>query len=176
MELTRDVAVRFNNIYGDVFTVPEVLIPKAGARIMKLQDPLHKMDKSESENMNNSIFLTDEPDIIMSKMKKAVTDSGSEVRSGDDKPGVSNLLTIYSRLTGKSIPDAEREFEGKNYGFFKNAVGEAVVATLAPIQNEYKRLMSDRAVLDGMMKPGAEKANEMAGKMLRRVHDAIGFI
>ncbi|MCL2703725.1 MAG: tryptophan--tRNA ligase [Defluviitaleaceae bacterium] len=176
LELARDIAIRFNKVYGKIFTVPEILIPKVGARIMKLQDPFHKMDKSEVENLNNSIFLLDEPDVIISKLRKAVTDSEAVVRYGEDKPGVSNLLTIYSCLTGTSIPDAEREFEGKNYGFFKNAVGEAAVAVLEPIQNEYKRLMSDRGALDAMMKPGAEKAEGIAKNMLKRVHDAIGFI
>jgi tryptophanyl-tRNA synthetase len=109
-------------------------------------------------------------------MKKAVTDSDAVVRYGEDKPGVSNLLTIYSCLTGVPIPEAEREFEGKGYGFFKQTVGEAVVEALSSVQAEYKRLMADRAALDAMMKPGAEKANAMAEAMLVRVHSAIGFI
>ena len=176
MELTRDIAIRFNKIYGKIFTVPEILITKVGARIMKLQDPLRKMDKSEKENLNNSIFLLDEPDVIMTKLRKAVTDSGSEVRHSEDKPGVSNLLAIYSRLTQVSIEDAERVFEGKNYGYFKNAVGEAVVAALSPVQAEFKRLWADPAALESMMKPGAERANERAEMMIKRVYEAIGFI
>ncbi|MCL2407622.1 MAG: tryptophan--tRNA ligase [Defluviitaleaceae bacterium] len=177
MELCRDIAIRFNKIYGDVLVVPEIMIPKIGARIMKLQDPLHKMDKSESENLNNSIFLLDEPDIVMAKMKKAVTDSDALVKyDTENKPGVSNLLTIYSRLTKISIQDAEREFEGKNYGFFKNAVGEAVVETLRPIQDEYKRLRADDAALDVLMKKGAEKARAIAAKVMDETSKAIGFI
>lgn len=176
MELTRDVAMRFNNLYGDVFVVPDVMIPKVGARIMALQDPAHKMNKSETENMNNSIFLLDEPDVIMSKVRKAVTDSEAVVRYSEDKPGVSNLLTIYTCLTGSTIEAAEKEFDGKNYGYFKNAVGEAVVATLAPIQAEYKRLWADKAALDACMRPGAQRANEVAERMLAKVYRAIGFI
>jgi tryptophanyl-tRNA synthetase len=176
LELARDIAIRFNKLYGKVFVVPDIMIPKVGARIMKLQDPLHKMNKSEKENLNNSVFLLDEPDLVMKKFRKAVTDSDSDVRYSEDKPGVSNLLTIYSCLTGKAIPDAEREFEGKNYGYFKDAVGEAAVSALTPIQDEYKRLMADHAALDAIMSPGAETAGVMAEKMMKRVNDAIGFI
>ena len=176
MELTRDIAIRFNKIYGNVFVVPEIMIRKQGARIKALQDPMRKMDKSEKENLNNSIFLLDEPDVIMTKFKKAMTDSGSEILYRDDKPGVSNLLTIYSALTGKDMAACEADFDGKNYGFFKTAVGEVVVQTLAPLQAEYKRLMNDKAALSEMMKRGAAKANEKAEAVLEKVQKAIGFI
>lgn len=176
MELCRDIAIRFNNVYGNVLTVPEVYIPKLGARIMRLQDPAHKMDKSETENLNNSIFMLDPPELIVSKFKKAVTDSGSEIRCGDDKPGVTNLLTIYACMTGKAIADAEKDFTGKNYGALKSTVAEAVVETFRPIQAEYQKLMADPAYLDSLMAQGAAKARTLAQPMLKKVNNAIGFI
>jgi tryptophanyl-tRNA synthetase len=177
MELTRNIAIRFNNIYGDVFVVPDVLIRETGARIKKLQDPDHTMSKSETQNLNNTIFLLDEPDAVMSKFKKAVTDSDSTVRyAPDEKPGVSNLLTIYSCLTGESIEQSEKAFEGKGYGMFKQTVGEACVAVLSPLQNEYKRLMAEPGYIDGIMKPGADRAAAIAETYLKRVHEAIGLV
>jgi tryptophanyl-tRNA synthetase len=176
MELTRDLAIRFNNIYGNVFTVPDILMREVGARIMALQEPTRKMDKSEKENLNNTIFLLDGPDTIMAKMRKAVTDSDSEIRYAPEKPGVSNLLEIYSCLEGCSIPEAENFFSGRNYGFLKTTVGESVVAALEPLQKEYKRLMDDPGLIDAMLRPGAEKANALASATIKRVHGAIGFI
>jgi tryptophanyl-tRNA synthetase len=134
------------------------------------------MDKSESKNPNNTIFLLDEPDVIMSKLRKAMTDSEAVVKYSPEKPGVSNLLTIYTCLTGKSIPEAEAEFNGKNYGFFKNAVGEVVAGALSPIQDEYRRLMNDKKTLDEMLRPGAERAGAKAALTMKKVSEAIGFI
>jgi tryptophanyl-tRNA synthetase len=176
MELTRNIAIRFNNIYGDVFVVPDVLIRETGARIKKLQDPEHTMSKSEVQNLNNTIFLLDEPDVIMSKFKKAVTDSDSAVRyAPEEKPGVSNLLTIYSCLTGESIEQSEKTFEGKGYGTFKQSVGEACVTALSPIQAEYKRLIADPGYIDGIIKQGAGRAAAIAEKTMQKVHEAIGL-
>ena len=174
LELTRDIAIRFNNIYGDVFTVPEAYLGKSGAKIMSLQDPLHKMSKSD-ENENASIYLMDAPDAIMRKCKRAVTDSGSEVRYSEDKPGVSNLIDIYRTCLGKSVEEVEREFEGKGYGVFKEAVGEAVVSVLKPLQDEFNRLSKEKDYIDKYIKENAEKASYYANKTLRKVQKKVGF-
>ena len=172
LEITRDIAARFNGLYGDVFKIPEAYIGKVGARVMALQEPTKKMSKSD-ENKNNAIALLDEPNIIMSK--KAVTDSDNEVRYSEDKPGVSNLLNIYCAVTDKTMAEAEREFAGSNYGQFKTAVGEAVVANLEPIQKRVKELEKDKAYIDGIIKTNAEKAQRIAQKTLTKVHRKIGF-
>jgi tryptophanyl-tRNA synthetase len=174
LELTRDIAIRFNNIYGDVFTVPEAYIGKAGAKIMSLQDPLHKMSKSD-ENENASIYLMDPPDAIMRKCKRAVTDSDTEVRYGEDKPGVSNLIDIYRSCLSKSVEEVEKEFEGKGYGVFKEAVGEAVVSVLKPLQDEFARLSKEKDYIDKYIKQNAEKASYYANKTLRKVQKKVGF-
>ena len=174
LELTRDIAIRFNNIYGDVFTVPEPYLGKSGAKIMSLQDPSRKMSKSD-ENANASIYLMDDPDTIIRKFKRAVTDSGSEVRYSEDKPGVSNLIDIYRSCLGKSIEEVEREFDGKGYGDFKLAVGEAVVGVLKPLQDEFARLSADKAYIDNCIKNNAEKAAYFANKTLRKVQKKVGF-
>lgn len=174
LELTRDIAIRFNNIYGDVFTVPEPYLGKSGAKIMSLQDPAKKMSKSD-ENVNASIYLMDDPDTIIRKFKRAVTDSGSEVRYSEDKPGVSNLIDIYRSCLGKSIEEVEREFDGKGYGDFKLAVGEAVVGVLKPLQDEFARLSADKAYIDNCIKNNAEKAAYFANKTLRKVQKKVGF-
>ncbi len=174
LELTRDIAIRFNNIYGDVFTIPEAYIGKAGAKIMSLQDPLHKMSKSD-ENENASIYLMDPPDVIMRKCKRAVTDSDTAVRYGEDKPGVSNLIDIYRSCLGKSVEEVEREFEGKGYGEFKEAVGEAVVSVLKPLQDEFARLSKEKDYIDKYIKQNAEKASYYANKTLRKVQKKVGF-
>ena len=174
LEITRDIAARFNGLYGDVFKIPEAYIGKVGARVMALQEPTKKMSKSD-ENKNNAIALLDEPNIIMSKIKKAVTDSDNEVRYSEDKPGVSNLLNIYCAVTDKTMAEAEREFAGSNYGQFKTAVGEAVVANLEPIQKRVKELEKDKAYIDGIIKTNAEKAQRIAQKTLTKVHRKIGF-
>ncbi len=174
LEITRDIANRFNNIYGDVFTIPEPYIGKAGAKIMSLQEPDKKMSKSD-ENTNASIYLMDDPDTIMRKCKRAVTDSGSEVLYREDKPGVSNLIDIYRCCLNKSIEEVEKEFDGKGYGDFKMAVGEAVVSVLKPLQDEFNRLSKDKAYIDAAIKENAEKAGYFANKTLRKVQKKIGF-
>ena len=174
LEITRDIANRFNNIYGDVFTIPEPYIGKAGAKIMSLQEPEKKMSKSD-ENTNASIYLMDDPDTIMRKCKRAVTDSGSEVLYREDKPGVSNLIDIYRCCLNKSVEEVEREFGGKGYGDFKMAVGEAVVSVLKPLQDEFNRLSKDKAYIDAAIKENAEKAGYFANKTLRKVQKKIGF-
>ncbi|MCL2351093.1 MAG: tryptophan--tRNA ligase [Firmicutes bacterium] len=175
MEICRDIAIRFNNIYGDVFTVPEAYYGKVGARIMSLQEPDRKMDKSETANPNNTIFLLDDADTVISKFKRALTDSGSEVRFAEDKPGVSNLMTIYSALTGRTMPEIEAEFDGAGYGKFKLAVGEAVVETLRPIWKRFGELTADKAYVDGVIRASAEKASAMAEITLNKVKDKVGF-
>lgn len=174
LEITRDIAERFNNIYGDVFTIPEAYVGKVGARIMSLQDPTKKMSKSD-ENVNASIYLLDEPDAIIRKFKRAVTDSGSEILYSDEKPGIRNLIDIYSVCTGKTVDEVVKEFDGKGYGDFKLAVGESVVDVLKPIQDRMNDLSKDKAYLDGIIKANAEKANYFANKTLRKVQKKIGF-
>lgn len=174
LELTRDLAERFNSIYGNVFTVPEPYIGKVGARIMSLQDPEKKMSKSD-ENPNASIYLMDDPDTIIRKFKRAVTDSGSEVYRSEDKPGVSNLIDIYSAVTNKTVEEIVKEFDGKGYGEFKLAVGESVADLLKPLQARHAELMKDKAYVDGIIKANAEKANYFANKTLRKVQKKVGF-
>lgn len=176
LEITRDIAERFNNIYGDVFTVPEGYIPKVGARIMGLQNPEKKMSKSESDNENNAIFLLDDLNVIANKIKRAVTDSDNVVAySPEEKPGISNLLNIYSAVTGKSVDDAVADFAGCGYGEFKKTVADAVVAEIQPLQEKFKELSSDKAYIDKAMAEGAEKASYFANKTLRKVKKKIGF-
>jgi len=176
LELARDVAERFNKIYGDIFTVPEPYIAPVGARIMGLQYPDRKMSKSDDDNENDCILLSDEPAKILKKFKRAVTDSGSEIKVAPDKPGVSNLLSIYSCITGKTLKECEAEFEGKMYGHLKTTVGEAVVETLKPYQEEQARLMADMAYLNQVAAAGAKKATEMAAGTLEKVKKAVGFV
>ncbi|MBM6829274.1 tryptophan--tRNA ligase [Anaerotignum lactatifermentans] len=174
LEITRDIAVRFNSIYGDTFKVPEAYIGKVGARIMALQDPTKKMSKSD-ENKNNTIALMDEPAVIMNKVKRAVTDSDNEVRFDESKPGISNLLGIYCACTGKTIAEAEKEFDGVGYGVFKTAVGEAVVANLEPIQQKVKDLEKNKDYLDEIIKDGAQRAGRLAERTLTKVQKRVGF-
>ena len=174
LELTRDIAQRFNGIYGDVFTVPEPYIGKVGAKIMSLQDPTKKMSKSD-ENPNASIYLMDDPDTIIRKCKRAVTDSEAQILYRDEQPGVKNLIDIYSACTNKSQQDVVKEFDGKGYGDFKMAVGEAVVSVLKPLQDEVARLEKDKAYIDSVIKNNAEKANYYAMKTLRKVQKKVGF-
>ena len=178
VELCRDVATRFNNIYGDVFKIPEPYIPKVGARVMSLVSPENKMSKSDKDP-NGTVYLLDQPDVIMRKFKKAVTDSDTErcVRYDlANKPGVSNLMSIYSACTGKTFEAIEAEFEGQGYGAFKPAVGEAVVETLRPIREESERLLKDKAYLETVYKAGADKASYIANKTLRKVYKKVGFV
>ena len=175
LELTRDIAGRFNGIFGDVFTIPEPYLGKAGAKIMSLQDPAKKMSKSD-ENPNASIYLTDDRDTVIRKFKRAVTDSEASIRYDvENKPGVSNLIEIYGAVTGKSFAEVEKEFEGKGYGDFKLAVGEAVADMLTPLQNRFDELSKDKAYIDGVIKENAEKANYFAQKTLRKVQKKVGF-
>ena len=174
LELTRDIAERFNNIYGDVFTIPEAYIGKVGAKIMSLQDPSKKMSKSD-ENPNASIYLMDDPDTIMRKCKRAVTDSEAQILYRDEQPGIKNLINIYSACTGKTPEEVVKEFDGKGYGEFKPAVGEAVVSVLKPLQEEAARLEKDKAYIDGIIKENAEKAGYFANKTLRKVQKKVGF-
>ena len=175
VEICRDIAQRFNSIYGDVFKVPEPLIAKTGARIYGLTTPDAKMSKSIPDGC---VFLMDSPDDIRRKFKRAVTDSDTErcIRfDKENKPGVSNLMNIYSTLTGKSIPEIEQEFEGKGYGVFKPAVGEVVIEHLRPIREEAERLMKDKTYLNDVYVSGAQKASYVAGKTLRKVYKKVGF-
>ena len=174
LELTRDIAQRFNGIYGDVFKVPDAYIGKVGARVMALQETTKKMSKSD-ENQNNIITLMDDPKVIMNKMKRAMTDSDTEVRFAEEKPGISNLLSIYCAVTGKTIAEAEKEFAGAGYGTFKTAVGEAVVAELEPVQKRVKELEANKDYLDAIIKSGAEKASRLADRTLTKVQKKVGF-
>lgn len=174
LELTRDIAIRFNNIYGDVFTVPEGYYGKTGAKIMSLADPAKKMSKSD-ENKNATILLLDDKDTVIKKFKKAVTDSEACVRYSEDKPGVSNLMDIYGTVTGKSHEEIEKEFEGKGYGDFKMAVGEAVADELSPLQKEYERIFADKAYLNACIKENAEIAAAAAKVTLDKVKDKLGL-
>lgn len=176
VELTRDVAQRFNNIYGDVFKVPEPYIPKTGARVMSLNAPDAKMSKSIPEGC---VFLMEKPEDIQRKFKRAITDSDAErcVRyDPENKPGVANLMTIYAAVTGKDYPEIEAEFDGMGYGKFKPAVGEAVVEALRPIREEAERILRDKAYLESVYKNGAEKASYVANKTLRKVYKKVGFV
>lgn len=174
VELCRDIAMRFNSVHGNVFRLPKAYIPKTGARIMSLQQPEVKMSKSDP-NENAKIMLTDSPEAIVRKFRRAVTDSGSEVRAANDKPGIVNLMAIYSSLTGRSFAAIEQEFSGKGYGDFKTAVGECVAAALAPIQNEYHRILDDRAYLDSVLSAGAQAAEHTATRVLSRVQRKLGI-
>ena len=175
LELSRNIAVRFNQIYGDTFVVPEPFIPKETAKIMSLADPEKKMSKSD-ENENATVRILDPKDVIIRKFKRAVTDSGSEVRYAEDKPGVSNLISIYGAFTGKSVEEVEREFEGKGYGDFKLAVGEACADALAPVQAEFNRLSADKGYLEEVMAKGAEDAARSAARTMSKVRRKIGFV
>lgn len=175
LELTRDLANRFNNAYSETFKVPEGYIPKVGARIMSLQDPTQKMSKSDS-NENGYILLLDTPEAIVRKIKRAVTDSGSEVKRGEGKAGVENLMNIYSAVTGCSMEKIEERFDGKGYGVFKAEVAEAVVEALRPIQERYRELMENKDYLEQVYRKGAEAASRTAAKTLSKVYRKVGFI
>lgn len=175
VEIARDIAARFNNVYGNVFKMPEALIPKNGARVRSLQDPAKKMSKSD-ENKNAFVTLLDDKDTIIRKFKRAVTDSDNCVRVGDDKPGITNLITIYSAVTGKTAADIEAEFMGRGYGDFKLAVGEAVAEELAPIKESFERYISDKAELERMFRAGDEKAQYIATRTYRKAMKKVGFV
>ena len=179
VELTRDVAIRFNNVYGETFKVPQAYIPRVGARIMSLQDPTSKMSKSDKDP-NGCVHLLEKPEDIMRKFKRAVTDSDTSencVRfDPENKPGVANLMQIYSSATGESFEQIEADFTGKGYGAFKTAVGEAVVEMLRPIQEETHRILKDKAYLESVYRMGAEKASRDAYRTLRKVYKKLGFV
>ncbi|MCM1114571.1 MAG: tryptophan--tRNA ligase [Clostridium sp.] len=175
LEITRDIAERFNGIYGNVFTVPEPYLVKSGARVMSLQDPTRKMSKSDP-NPKGTVYLTDEPNVIMKKFKSAVTDSEMSVRYAEGKDGINNLMSIYSSVTGKDMQAIEDEFAGKGYGDFKKAVGEAVVAELEPVQKRFNELMNDKAYLQDCWVKGAEFAQRLSQRTLDKAMKKIGFL
>lgn len=175
LELCRDLAQRFNSTYSETFKIPEPYIPRAGARIMSLQEPTKKMSKSD-ENQNATLYILDPPDVLRKKIMSAVTDSGSEVVAGDDKPGVSNLLQIHSALSGQPIAELEESFAGKGYGEFKKAVADQVIAALEPVQKRYSELVQDKTYLESVLKTGAETAQKQAYKMLGKVYRKAGFV
>ena len=178
VELTHVIARRFNNVYGEVFKIPEPYVPKVGARIMSLTDPTAKMSKSENED-SGRVLLMDPPEVIMKQFKRAVTDSDTEncVRyDKENKPGVANLMTIYAAVTGKTYDQIQDEFAGCGYGKFKPVVGEAVVEHLRPIREEAARLMKDKAYLESVYRDGAQKAAYVAEKTLRKVYKKVGFV
>ncbi|MBQ4590943.1 MAG: tryptophan--tRNA ligase [Clostridia bacterium] len=175
LELTRDIATRFNQIYGDTFVVPEPFIPKTTAKIMSLAEPTKKMSKSD-ENENAVVRILDPKDAIIRKFKRAVTDSGCEIKRGEGKDGIMNLMSIYSAFTGKTEDEIEAEFEGKGYGDFKLAVGETCADALAPVQAEFARLAADKAYLEDVMAKGAEAAARDAARTMSKVRRKLGFI
>lgn len=174
VEIARDIAIRFNNRYGETFRVPQALIVKQGAKIMSLQEPTKKMSKSD-ENINASVYLSDDKDTVIRKFKRAVTDSDNRIIASEEKPGVTNLLTIYCAFRGCTLEEAQKEFEGKGYGDFKLAVGETVAGAIAPVQAEQKRLLADKAYLNGVLKEGAERAFKTARRTLNKVYRKVGF-
>ncbi len=175
LEICRDIAERFNGIYGDVFKIPEGFIPKMGARVMSLQTPTSKMSKSDT-NVNGYILLTDDTDTIIRKFKKAVTDSEAEIAYREGKDGINNLIAIYGAVTGKSIEETVAEFSGKGYGEFKLAVGEAVASALKPIQEKYEYFMNNKDYLQEIYKKSEQTASYLANKTLRKVYKKVGLI
>ena len=176
LELARNIAQRFNSAYSETFVLPNGYITKEGAKIMSLQDPLHKMSKIDT-NMNAYILMTDTPDVILRKFKRAVTDSEGIVRADPaEKPGVTNLMSIYSVFTGKDFEEIQREFEGRGYGEFKEAVAETVISALAPIQGEYNRILADKAYVDGILAQGAAAASRLADRMVAKVYKKVGLL
>ena len=174
LEFTRDIAARFNHVYGETFKLPEGYFPKLGARVMSLQDPTSKMSKSDT-NPNATISILDEENVIIKKFKRAVTDSEMEVAFREGKDGINNLMTIYSAVTGKSLEDITSEFAGKGYGDFKAAVGEAVSVELRPVRERFNELMADKAELERLMKQGAEIATKISGRTLTKVRKKVGL-
>jgi tryptophanyl-tRNA synthetase len=175
LELTRNLAQRFNNLYSETFKVPEPYIPKIGAKIMNLQEPTKKMSKSD-ENQSGVLFLIDDDAQIANKIKRAVTDSGNEIVFREDKPGISNLITLYHIATGKEISEIEAEFNGKGYGYFKQSVADAVIEFLKPFKTRYKEIRNNEDYLKEVLLKGAEQARYVADKTLRKVFKKIGFV
>jgi tryptophanyl-tRNA synthetase len=174
LEFTRDIATRFNHVYGETFKLPEGYFPKLGARVMSLQEPTAKMSKSDT-NPNATISILDEENVIIKKFKRAVTDSEMEVVFREGKDGINNLMTIYSAVTGKSLEDITGEFAGKGYGDFKAAVGEAVAEELRPVREKYAELMNDKAELERLMKQGAEIATKISSRTLTKARKKVGL-
>lgn len=176
LEITRDIAERFNKLYGETFVIPDAYVRKESARIMGLQEPENKMSKSAT-NLNDVIFLEDEPEVILKKFKRAVTDSENKVEfNPEKKPGVSNLMQIYASITGKSMKDIEAEFDGKGYGDFKIMVANAVIDKLKPIQEKYKEILENKEYLENIYQKGAENARKLASKTLEEVKSKIGIL
>lgn len=175
LELSRNVAQRFNQKYGELFKIPEPYIPEVGARVMSLQDPTKKMSKSD-ENANSCIFILDDKDTIIRKFRKAVTDSEAKVRYAEGKDGINNLMSIYSAVTGKSYDEIEKEFDGKGYGDFKTAVGEAVADHLEPVRTKFAELMNDKAYIKECYTAGAEQAVRIAQKTISKAYRKVGFV
>ncbi|MGB0409916.1 MAG: tryptophan--tRNA ligase [Opitutales bacterium] len=175
LELCRDLAQRFNHNYSDTFTIPEPFIPSAGARIMSLQDPRRKMSKSD-ENHSATLFILDDPKVLQKKIMSAVTDSGSEVKAAEDKPGVTNLLQIYAAASGRGIAELEDALAGRGYGDLKKEVADAVIAMLEPVQAKYKEVIADKGYLETVLKSGAEAAQKRAYQMLTKVYRKAGFV
>lgn len=175
LELARNTVQRFNQQYGDTFVMPDGYFPSTGAKVMSLQEPAKKMSKSDT-NVNGFVLMLDDADTILRKFKRAVTDSEGCVRAGEDKPGVTNLMSIYSAMTGKDMDSITREFDGQGYGAFKEAVAQSVIDTLAPIQAEYARILADKAYVDGVLHEGAEKASRLAHRTVQKVYKKVGFL
>ncbi len=174
IEITRDIAGRFNQVYGETFRIPEGVLPKAGAKVMSLAEPEKKMSKSDS-NGNASVYILDDRDTVIRKFRRAVTDSGSEVRRAEGKDGINNLMTIYAAFTGKTDAEIEAEFAGRGYGDFKSAVGETVADALSPVRERFGQLTADKAYLESVMKDGASRASYLARKTLTKVYRKVGF-
>lgn len=175
LELARNIAQRFNSIYGDVFTVPEGYIPETGAKIMSLAEPTKKMSKSDA-NPNGFITILEDPNVIVKKFKRAVTDSDMEIRYAEGKDGINNLMTIYSVMTGKNYGEIEKEFSGQGYGYFKEQVGMAVAEHLRPLREEYARLIADKAYLEECYKDGSERAGRIAMRTTQKIYKKVGFL
>lgn len=175
IELTRDIATRFNQIYGNVFKIPEGFIPKDGARVMSLQNPTAKMSKSD-ENVNGCVLLTDPDAVILKKFKRAVTDSEMKVRYAEGKDGINNLMSIYSAVTGLSFEQIEHDFDGKGYGDFKTAVGEAVIAELAPVKKRYEEYLKDKKYIEECYTKSAEFAYRISSRTVEKAMKKIGFV
>lgn len=175
IELTRDIASRFNNLHGETFSLPEPILPPLGARIMDLQDPTRKMSKSDADT-SGCIFLTDKPDVIKTKIMRAVTDSGSVIEASDEKPAITNLLQIYALLSDKQIQQVEEDYVGKGYGDFKRDLAELTVAVLEPLQVRFNELMADGGQIDQVLSQGANKANQMADTKLGQVYEKLGLV
>ena len=175
LELSRDIAIRFNNTYSPTFKVPDGYMPEAGARIMDLQNPAKKMSKS-SDNPNSYVLIMDPPDIVRKKLSRAVTDSIGIIKYNDERPGIKNLINILSTATGKTIKEIEKEYDGMGYAKLKNDVAEAIISEIEPVQKRIKELLEDKDYLESIYKKGADKANYVADKMLSKMQRKIGFV